>query len=565
MSQLTYRASGLPPGMQLSSSGILSGISSDIGRYDFTITARDNITNKTLTQKYTAIIGSDICSSESIDSIPHLADPTNYTVGYPIQPNIIFTPLGNNRWFLSSDTLPPGLVLDGNGLLSGTPTKTGTYHFEVNVNTYFGCNYSEYYTINVKPQLTFSAISRDITFASDTIPLPPQYTFAFSPSSDVSAVSFVSSDNTSGQFRFQGAGLPPGTVLNSLTGQLSGIVSDVGTYGFSITARNINTNESLTQDYTAVISTDTCSPVSISSIPILTNLTIYTVGIPIQPNIIFTPIDPQNRWYISNNYPLPPGLTLNPTGILFGTPTQVGTYTFQINLTTSSGCRSSAYYTIQIVSQQRFASYLNNLPGASDTILLPENFTFYSSNTSDIPVINFISSDFGSQYYTASNLPSGIILNPTTGQLNGLVSDIGKFDFSVSKRNLYNNSLTTQNYSIIISSDTNPPPQPTSSDTYSPSNSITSIPFLLTPVSLTRGIPIQEVVFYPNPYYQYFTGMHPNNGDKPNSEIIPGVILSVDGILSGIPTQTGTYNTLVYNCSPYGKLSYAYIGFNVSD
>lgn len=549
MSQLTYRASGLPPGMQLSSSGILSGISSDNGRYDFTVTAQDNITNKTLTQKYTAIIGSDICSSESIDSIPHLADPTTYTVGYPIQPNIIFTPLGNNRWFLSSDTLPPGLVLDGNGFLSGTPTKTGKYHFEVNVNTYFGCNYNKYYTINVNPQLTFSAISRDITFASDSIPLPPQYTFAFYPSSDVSAVSFVSSDNTLGQFRFQGAGLPPGTVLNSLTGQLSGTVSDIGTYGFSITARNINTNESLTQNYTAIISSDVCSSQSISSFPTLSNPTTYTIGTPITP-VYFSPT---GKWFASTNWPLPPGLTLNVNGVLSGIPTEIGTYPFQINVNTSNGCQYNALYTIQVVAQQKFTAIANNLANVSDATALPSNYTFAFTRASDISTIPFVSSDSGSQYWTASGLPMGTQINSTTGQLSGIVSDFGKFDFSVSKRNLSNNGLITQNYSMVITSDI-PPIMP-----------ISSIPLLNlfpTPNIFKKGVPIQpNITLTPLGFNQYFAATQPVAAGLP-----PGLSLNQTfGLISGIPTQTGTWNNVFYGNSPTGEVFYGSYVFSVSD
>ena len=39
-----------------------------------------------------------------------------------------------NSWSLASGTLPPGLTLASNGVISGTPTQSGTFNFTVQAN-----------------------------------------------------------------------------------------------------------------------------------------------------------------------------------------------------------------------------------------------------------------------------------------------------------------------------------------------------------------------------------------------------------------------------------------------
>jgi hypothetical protein len=52
---------------------------------------------------------------------------------------------------VASGTVPPGLNLTGSGVLSGTPTATGTYAFVVNATDLNGCTGSQAYTNNIGP------------------------------------------------------------------------------------------------------------------------------------------------------------------------------------------------------------------------------------------------------------------------------------------------------------------------------------------------------------------------------------------------------------------------------
>lgn len=57
--------------------------------------------------------------------------------------------LGTTTYSVSSGTLPPGLTLSTGGVLSGTPTGTGTFNFTVTVTDASGCLGSTAYTLTV--------------------------------------------------------------------------------------------------------------------------------------------------------------------------------------------------------------------------------------------------------------------------------------------------------------------------------------------------------------------------------------------------------------------------------
>ncbi|WP_214109611.1 DUF7927 domain-containing protein [Acrocarpospora catenulata] len=128
-------------------------------------------------------------------------------------------------WSLSSGTLPPGLTLNSStGLLSGTPTTAGSYPFTVQVTDANNQTATKAVTLVVvaSPTLTFAAppsgqvglaYSDQLTVSGGTAP----YTWSVSTGS-----------------------LPPGLTLNSSTGLLSGTPTTVGSYAFTVTVVDAN-------------------------------------------------------------------------------------------------------------------------------------------------------------------------------------------------------------------------------------------------------------------------------------------------------------------------------------
>jgi hypothetical protein len=127
-SPYTYsKTSGtLPPGLTLSSGGLLSGTPTTGGPYTFTVTATDSASH-TGSVSYNPTISGGVTVTLSPTTVP------NGTVGTSYSQQITASG-GTSPYTYSktSGTLPPGLTLSSAGLLSGTPTTAGgPYTFTV--------------------------------------------------------------------------------------------------------------------------------------------------------------------------------------------------------------------------------------------------------------------------------------------------------------------------------------------------------------------------------------------------------------------------------------------------
>ncbi|MBA4312779.1 MAG: hypothetical protein C0417_09135 [Chlorobiaceae bacterium] len=115
----------LPGGISLSSGGILSGTPITSGSYNFAITAADQNTC-TGSQPYTLIIGGCPSITLSPSTLPSGMVSSAY--------NQTITASGGTAPYsfsVTSGSLPSGLSLTSLGVLSGTPSSSGTYNFTV--------------------------------------------------------------------------------------------------------------------------------------------------------------------------------------------------------------------------------------------------------------------------------------------------------------------------------------------------------------------------------------------------------------------------------------------------
>ena len=134
--QLTANGSGsyqwsvsqgiLPPGLALGpSSGTISGTANTGGTYPFTVTVIDNQTQQTASAKYTV----GILNISNTTPLPGGTVGSSYSVTF----NASDGPPATYVWSIKPS--PPGLNLDSStGTLSGTPTTSGTFRFNVTVS-----------------------------------------------------------------------------------------------------------------------------------------------------------------------------------------------------------------------------------------------------------------------------------------------------------------------------------------------------------------------------------------------------------------------------------------------
>ena len=141
----TRTAGTLPPGLTLTTAGVLSGTPTTAGTYTGTVTA-SNGTAPNSQQNFSitiapALVAPTITSAAPAGGIVGIAYSHTYTATG--SPTITYT--------RTAGTLPPGLTLTTAGVLSGTPTTAGTYTGTVTASNGVAPNSQQNFSITIAP------------------------------------------------------------------------------------------------------------------------------------------------------------------------------------------------------------------------------------------------------------------------------------------------------------------------------------------------------------------------------------------------------------------------------
>ena len=133
------------------------------------------------------------------------------------------------RWALSAGRLPTGMTITSDGKLSGTPTASGTYSFNISA-TYFTTTGIQNYILNVEIPISISLGARDIPAGQ----VGQQYFYDFK---ELLTTTGIDINSTEISWIIQDGAVPSGLTLDEKTGTITGIPSAPGSYYFTINAK----------------------------------------------------------------------------------------------------------------------------------------------------------------------------------------------------------------------------------------------------------------------------------------------------------------------------------------
>jgi hypothetical protein len=230
-------------------------------------------------------------------------------------------------FFVTAGALPPGLSLNTNGALSGTPTGGGSFNFTVTVNDSHGPAGSEPISLLVKPP----------TMAVTPAALPAgtggvAYSQPLSAGGGTAPYSFAVTAGT----------LPPSFSL-STDGVLSGNPTAAGTSNFTVTAKDPSRGTgpySASQAYSLSVAAPTIYfwP---AALPNGTGGVFYSQTLSASGGTA-------DYSYAVTAGALPNGLTLNTNGTVSGMPNEAGNFNLTVTATDAKGFTGSQPYTLAI-------------------------------------------------------------------------------------------------------------------------------------------------------------------------------------------------------------------------
>src|SRR4029077_3969228 len=119
-------ASTLPTGLPPSAAGLLSGTPTQTGTFPIVVTVTDGNGCTGTGPTYNLVIS---CQTITVTNPAN----SNGTAGSPFSEQFTESGAIGGATFTTASTLPTGLSLSAAGLLSGTPTQTGTFPIVVTV------------------------------------------------------------------------------------------------------------------------------------------------------------------------------------------------------------------------------------------------------------------------------------------------------------------------------------------------------------------------------------------------------------------------------------------------
>ena len=388
---VTWNAtSSLPAGLSLSTNGVISGtpLTANLTPVSFGVQATD-ASNPIQTS---AIVSLSI----RVDSKLTISTPpgalSDAVAGVPYMATLVPSGGVAPLTWKATSSLPAGLSLGSNGVISGTPQAAIVSPVSIGVQLTDSANppqtSSEVVTLRVAPPLAITTGGGSLPDAVQGVnynPIALQFTGGIAP--QVWGLS-------AGQ-------LPLGMSLSS-AGVISGAPSATGTFGF--TAR-IQDASNPTQSAFVSLSIRVAAPLMITTpagaLPDALYKTAYSQ--PLMSSGGNTPI----VWSLLSGQ-LPPGLTLTSGGLISGSATAIGLYSFTARAADSSSPQQSAT-----------ASFTIHVPSSLTVVFTVQPKNTSSASSQITPSVKVLVTDSLGHALCGATVQMSLASNPTGASLFG--------------------------------------------------------------------------------------------------------------------------------------------------
>jgi hypothetical protein len=390
----TITAGTLPAGLTLGANCLVSGTPTVAGTANLTVKATDSSNPQEST---TGPVSLTITPAElklTVSSLP------NGTVGTPYSSTIgVSGGTSPYSCIITAGTLPAGLTLGANCLVSGTPTVAGTANLTVKA------------TDSSNPQeSTTGPVSLTINPAAVTLTLT-------SPPAGTINVPYMGSVGVAGGTAPYTCTLTAGTLPTGLTlganCAISGTPTTSGSSTFTVKATDSSTPANTTTGPVTLVINPATTTLTLTPPPAATVDTPYNGVIGVSGGTA-----PYTCTITAGN--LPAGLTLGANCTITGTPTTAGSATVTVHATDSSNPTATTTGPVTIT--------VNPLSPLTLTGSLP-------NATLGVPYTQTLTAQGGLAPYTyaitAGALPAGLSLDSSTGVISGTPTVIGASSFTV--------------------------------------------------------------------------------------------------------------------------------------
>lgn len=302
-------------------------------------------------------------------------------------------------WSVSAGQLPPGLTLSVSQFnlsiasIAGTATALGTYTF----------------TVQVQDSSLPQTATLTLTIIVDSHVAITKSQLKNGGQNQAYSDSFAAIDGTPPYHWSISGTLPTGLSLNSATGQVSGTPTDFGGFPYTVTVSDSSVTPQ-TDSQQAILNLA-------MQLQLFTNISQAYINTPYNSNFFANGGTYPYTFSVTKGA-LPPGLTFFPNGIIQGTPTQLGSSVFTVQVTDSG---IPAYVVAKDVTMNVTPTPLQMF--GNPITVASVNVKYHSQ----VPLSG------GTPPYTWSlnsgTLPPGITLDPANGFLDGTPTQIGTFNY----------------------------------------------------------------------------------------------------------------------------------------